>query len=115
VNDRYTCAECGGRFMTDWSEEEAQPIVRSAARLMSNTDLGRAPMADTKTPTTDADIASTTGGSMDRTARLKALHERLDVPLPTIPVAIQRLLDEVRNDESDQPTGYNRVYHRHNR
>jgi len=37
----------------------------------------------------------------------------VDVPLHS--VALQRLIDEVRNDEDAPLTGYNRVYHRHNR
>jgi hypothetical protein len=34
-------------------------------------------------------------------------------PLPS--VAIQRLIDEVRNDKDAPLHGYNRTYHRHNR
>jgi hypothetical protein len=36
-----------------------------------------------------------------------------DVPLHS--VALQRLIDEVRNEKDAPLTGYNRVYNRHNR
>jgi hypothetical protein len=62
-------------------------------------------MADTTTPNIDAKPAATLGGSMDLTPEIVRNS-----------VAIKRLIEEVRNDEAtDHPTGYNRVYHRHNR
>jgi len=41
----------------------------------------------------------------------------IDLTLKVKSVALQRLIDEVRNDrDADTPlSGYNRVYHRHNR
>ncbi len=37
----------------------------------------------------------------------------VDVPLRS--VALQRIIDEVRAEKNRPLTGYNRVYHRHNR
>jgi hypothetical protein len=39
--------------------------------------------------------------------------ERMDVPLSS--VAIQRIIEEIKADKTEKLTGYNRVYHRHNR
>lgn len=45
--------------------------------------------------------------------------ENLDLRLKSLgSVALARLIDEVRNDDPEEPfspTAYNRMYHRHNR
>jgi hypothetical protein len=38
-----------------------------------------------------------------------------DKPGKPVPVAIQRLLDEVRNEGRESPIDYNRMHNRHNR
>jgi len=45
----------------------------------------------------------------------KQLPLAIDLTLPVKSVALQRIIDEVRNDKDQPLSGYNRVYHRHNR
>ena len=42
-------------------------------------------------------------------------EEKPELEVKPLPVALQRLIDEIKLAEENPPVGYNRVYNRHNR